>query len=193
MGWEREGFESHEGVVGVLLADGSEPGPVYFDVGSSSYFHESTDWWAYDGTFRRPTATTMRGRCACGWRGENTYPIDWEKARRLEPYGYDTSGPEKDWDNHMDQVAARAISLPEDVAALLRRLRERLDLLLDDAPLAALKAADDLEVIVAMTGPHAASLVTRGQAIPMPQIAEALGMTEKAARSRLLYYEHLNR
>lgn len=29
-GWQREGFESHEGVVGVL-ADGSEPGPVFFE------------------------------------------------------------------------------------------------------------------------------------------------------------------
>ncbi|MGW7328436.1 hypothetical protein ACWGIU_07455 [Streptomyces sp. NPDC054840] len=28
---------AHEGSVGVLLADGSEPGPVYFDVGSGSY------------------------------------------------------------------------------------------------------------------------------------------------------------
>ncbi|MFC9706509.1 hypothetical protein ACFTWD_38130 [Streptomyces sp. NPDC056943] len=65
-GWERDGFESHEGVAGVLQADGSEPGPVYFDLGSGSSFHESIGWWQYDGTMGRPTATSMRGRCACG-------------------------------------------------------------------------------------------------------------------------------
>ncbi|MFC9399381.1 hypothetical protein ACFTWS_40800 [Streptomyces sp. NPDC057027] len=43
MGWEREGFESHEGEVGVLLAGDSEPGPVFFDLGSGGRFHESID------------------------------------------------------------------------------------------------------------------------------------------------------
>ncbi|MGW3387860.1 hypothetical protein [Streptomyces cinereoruber] len=37
-----------------------------FDLGSGSNFHESSDWWLYDGTFRRPTAVSMRGRRACG-------------------------------------------------------------------------------------------------------------------------------
>ncbi len=31
-------------MVGVLPADGSEPGPVFFDLGSGSTFHESTSW-----------------------------------------------------------------------------------------------------------------------------------------------------
>ncbi|WP_435191254.1 hypothetical protein [Streptomyces sp. bgisy126] len=67
-------FELHEGMVGVLLADGSEPKPVLFDLGSGATFHESSDWWLYDGTFRRPTAVSIRGRCACGWRGTKTSP-----------------------------------------------------------------------------------------------------------------------
>ncbi|WP_445269287.1 hypothetical protein [Streptomyces sp. DSM 41634] len=35
---------AHEGSVGVLLADGSEPGPVYIDVGSGSHVPSSTEW-----------------------------------------------------------------------------------------------------------------------------------------------------
>ncbi|MGW4725371.1 hypothetical protein [Streptomyces sp. NPDC004291] len=42
-GWRRDGFESHEGMVGVLLTDGSEPKPVFFDLGSGATFHESSD------------------------------------------------------------------------------------------------------------------------------------------------------
>ncbi|ROQ23600.1 hypothetical protein EDD98_7550 [Streptomyces sp. PanSC19] len=192
MSWKRDGFESHEGKVGVLLADGSEPGPVYFDLGSSSHFHESTDWWAYDGTFRRPTATSMRGRCACGWRGERTFPIDWRQAERDGLDAYDTSGPELDWEAHMDEVAARAVPLPEDVAGLLRQLRERLDELVDDTPLTVLKVAGELEEITAFFGPLATRLLTRAQEIPLSRVAEVLGMTEQAAGSRLRHYEHMD-
>ncbi|MEX0172182.1 hypothetical protein [Streptomyces sp. LMG1-1-1.1] len=195
-GWERDGFASHEGVVGVLTADGSEPGPVRFDLGSGSSFHESIDWWHYDGTSHRPTATSMRGRCACGWRGERTYPIDWAKVRRDDnPDAYDTSGPYGDWTAHMDQVADRAVALPEDLTGLLHQVRERLDHLLleEDQPAAVLKAADELEDIVAWVGPTAARLLTYGQDEPTPEIAAALGMTETAARARLLHYEHLDR
>ncbi|MEV8628602.1 hypothetical protein [Streptomyces sp. NPDC051079] len=192
MGWQREGFETHVGEVGVLLADGTEPGPVYFDLGSGSHFHESTDWWAYDGSLRHPTATSMRGKCACGWRGERSFPLDWTQVDRRDRDAYDTSGPEKEWEAHMDDVAARTAPLPDDVAGLLRTLRERLDELVDDEPLIVLKAAGKLEALVADYGPIAARYIARGT-IPLPRIAEALGTTEKAARSRLTHYEYLNR
>ncbi|WP_314614651.1 hypothetical protein [Streptomyces stackebrandtii] len=55
-----------------------------------------------------------------------------------------------------------------------------------------LKAADELEEIVARVGPTAARLLTRGEEETMPEIAEALGMTEKAARARPTHYEHLD-
>ncbi|MET9252666.1 hypothetical protein [Streptomyces sp. NPDC003717] len=98
-GWQLEGFESHEGPVGVLLADGSEPRPIIFDLGNGSNFYESIDWWHYNGDFRRPTPVTMRGRYACGWRGTKTYVIDWEKVRENDdPDAYDTSGPYQDWE-----------------------------------------------------------------------------------------------
>ncbi|MGW1843005.1 hypothetical protein [Streptomyces sp. NPDC001966] len=48
--WETEGFGGeHEGRPGALLADGTEPGPAYFDSGSGSTVHRSTDWYVYDG------------------------------------------------------------------------------------------------------------------------------------------------
>ncbi|MGO4634937.1 hypothetical protein AB4225_29020 [Streptomyces sp. 2RAF24] len=191
MGWQREGFETHVGEVGVLLADGSEPGPVYFDLGSGSHFHESTDWWVYDGSLRRPTATSMRGKCACGWRGEGTYPIDWEQVDRRDRDAYDTAGPLKDWEAHLDDVAARTVSLPDDVEGLLRTLRERLDELVDDAPLVVLKAAGKLETLAADYGSIAARYIT-GDAVALPEVAEALGTTEKAASSRLAHYTYLN-
>ncbi|MFD3779717.1 hypothetical protein [Streptomyces sp. NPDC058612] len=53
---------AHEGSVGVLLADGSEPGPVYFDVGSGPNVPSSTEWHAYDGRFGRPCAAVLRGQ-----------------------------------------------------------------------------------------------------------------------------------
>ncbi|MFE0773194.1 hypothetical protein [Streptomyces sp. NPDC058861] len=196
-GWQQEGFESHEGAVGVLLADGSEPGPVFFDLGSGSNFHESTSWWHYDGEFRRPTAVSMRGRCACGWRGTKRYPIDWEKVREVDdPDTYDTTGPYEDWEAHLDEVAGRAVMLPEDLLGLLRQVREQLDRLWleEDAARAyatMLKACSELEAIVAETGPEAVQALAREQDESMPAIAEALGMTEKAARARLLHYERL--
>ncbi|SEE24036.1 hypothetical protein [Streptomyces sp. TLI_105] len=191
MGWQREGFETHTGEVGVLLADGSEPGPVYFDLGSSSYFHESTDWWVYDGSLRRPTATSMRGKCACGWRGERAFPLDWKQVLRAGRDAYDVSGPERDWEAHLDDVAARTVPLPGDVTGLLRTLRERLDELVDDEPLVVLKAAGKLEAIVADHGPIAARYIA-GDVTPLPRLTEALGTTEKAAASRLTRYQYLN-
>ncbi|MFE6462426.1 hypothetical protein ACFVP0_33910 [Streptomyces cinereoruber] len=195
-GWQRDGFESHEGMVGVLLADGSEPKPVLLDLGSGGTFHESSDWWFYDGTFRRPTAVSMRGRCACGWRGTTTYVIDWEKVREDDNPGvYDTNGPYEDWEAHLDDVAERTVALPEDLAELLGQVRERLDRLwLEDdtarACAAMLKGCDELEAIIAQVGPEAAQVLTDKQG---DAVAEALGMTEQAARTRLLHYQHLTR
>ncbi|MFI7179712.1 hypothetical protein [Streptomyces spororaveus] len=43
---------AHEGSVGVLLEDRTEPGPVYFDVGSGSYVPSTTEGHDYDGLAR---------------------------------------------------------------------------------------------------------------------------------------------
>ncbi|MGA5069319.1 hypothetical protein ACPB9E_37210 [Streptomyces exfoliatus] len=192
MSWKRDGFDSHVGGVGVLLADGSEPGPVYIDMGSSGHVPSFTDWWVYDGTVRRPTATTMRGRCACGWRGKRTFPIDWQQVDRDDLDAYDTSGPGREGESHLDEVAASAVPLPEDLAGLLRQLRELLDELVDDDPLMVVKAAGELEATVAFFGPLATRIVTSSEQLPLAQVAEVLGMTEQAAGSRLWHYEYMD-
>ncbi|MFF2571321.1 hypothetical protein [Streptomyces sp. NPDC058084] len=162
--WVREGYESHEGTADVRSVNGEEP----------------------------PTST--RGRCACGWHGEHTYPVDGDHVPGGARATHDTTGPKRDWDAHMDRVAARAAPLPDDVAALLDELRDRLDTLLDHAPLIALKAADELQGVVASTGPVAALFLTRAaEVLPMSRLAELLGMTEEAAGSRLAHYRQLNR
>lgn len=190
MAWERDGFASHEGSVGVLLTDGSEPPPAVYDIGSGANFYETTDWWVYDGTLRAPLADRMRGKCSCGWRGEKSYPIEWDEVRRDDPYAYDTSAPRHDWGEHLDDVEARTVPLPADIIELLSQLRSRLEILSDDAPLAALKAVNELEGIVAAIGPNAAFIALRGDKIPWDQIAEGLGATETDARNRLFRYSH---
>lgn len=95
--WETEEFGGeHDGRPGVLLADGTEPGPVYFDTGSGPTVHRSTDWYVYDGMLGAPVATELRGACSCARRGTPRCPLDWEAVERRNPYLYDTSGPDGD-------------------------------------------------------------------------------------------------
>ncbi|WP_435972254.1 hypothetical protein [Streptomyces sp. Qhu_M48] len=82
--------------------------------------------------------------------------------------------------------------LPEDLAGLLRQLRERLDELVDDDPLMVVKAAGELEATVAFFGPLATRIVTSSEQLPLARIAEVLGMTEQAAGSRLRHYEYMD-
>lgn len=79
--WENEGFgASHRGRPGAVLADGTEPKPAIFDLGSGTHFHETSDWWVYDGdTPRAPHATALRAACSCGWRGTALHPVDWQQ------------------------------------------------------------------------------------------------------------------
>ncbi|MEV5972190.1 hypothetical protein [Streptomyces sp. NPDC051921] len=194
--WVRRGHESHEGTAGVLPPGGSESPspPVSASVGSGGHVTEPYDRSGCDGTACGPAATSTHGRCACGRRGEPTCAIDREHVRSGDRDAHDTSGPQRDRDDHMDQVAARAVALPDDVAALLTQVRDRMDALLDDAPLIALKAADALESIVASTGPVAALFLTRAaDVLPMARLAELLGMSEQAAGARLAHYRQLNR
>ncbi|MFJ9434865.1 hypothetical protein ACIRQY_35230 [Streptomyces sp. NPDC101490] len=196
-GWQREGCESHVGGVGVLLADGSEPGPVYIDLGSGATVHSSTAWWLYDGSRARPLAASMRGRCACGWRATATYRIDWETAPTDEAEDEDladfVSGPHGDWSVHLDDVAARTVQLPDDLALLLTSAKARIGQLADAREAAlVLRAAGELEEIIAAHAPVAARVLAHeDRSGVMPRTAEALGLTEEAARARLRHYDLL--
>ncbi|MCZ0978755.1 hypothetical protein O1L60_04405 [Streptomyces diastatochromogenes] len=189
--WEPDGAEGHVGKVGVLLEDGTVPGPVYIDLGSSGHVPSFTDWWFYNGEGHAPLAERMRAVCACGWYGERAYPIDWTRVPHREPHLYDTSGPEKDWENHTRQVNARTVPLPEDIARLLSQLRERLDEIEDDDPLTALRIIGELDSIVDINSSYLARLATRKHTDE--EIAAALGSTEKATTARLRRYDNRRR
>jgi hypothetical protein len=101
MEWQSEQFgAAHEGRAAAVLADGSEPEPVYFDIGSGGSMHRTSDWWVYDGTLRAPLATGLRAACSCSWRGTTRYPVDWDDVDPHGPHLYDTSGPKSDWAQH---------------------------------------------------------------------------------------------
>ncbi|MFF7177989.1 hypothetical protein [Streptomyces sp. NPDC008121] len=161
-----------------------------YGAGGGNPLRESRDWWVYDGILGAPRAQRIRAACACGWRGGTAYRIRWDEVERGVPYAYDTTDAERDWEAHLDDVEARTVPLPTEVSDLLHRLRQRLEQLVDDAPLVAVKAAGELETIAAAIGPPAAYLAVRADGVSWQRIADALGTTGQEARSRLLRYEY---
>jgi hypothetical protein len=62
MGWQSTEFgSSHDGMTGVLLDDGSEPGPLRFDGGSGGNFIESRDWAAVQRQVGQPPSGVRAG------------------------------------------------------------------------------------------------------------------------------------
>ncbi|MFJ8846047.1 hypothetical protein ACIRFF_24465 [Streptomyces cyaneofuscatus] len=170
----------------MLLADGSEPLPVFFDAGSSAHFHQSSDWWIYTGELGAPVAAQLRG-ASCGWRGEARYPLDWEAVDRQAPYPYDTSGPESDWDRHIIEVEARTVPVPAALAVLLDQVEQELDKLACDEPLTALRVVGRLERVIKEAG-RTAAYGAEADAEPGAEIGPGLGLREDEARQRLLRY-----
>ncbi|MFJ9683975.1 hypothetical protein ACIRP2_39185 [Streptomyces sp. NPDC101194] len=178
--WEAEEFGSeHEGRPGILLADGTEPGPVYCDAGSGSIVHQSVDWWAYDGTLGAPLATELRGACSCGWHGSTRYSLDWEAVDRRRPYLADTNGPEDDWDTHITEVQARTAPVPADLTALLDQVEERLTALLADEPLPAFRAVAALWRLTDRMATDAAFSVDSTDGPQWDAVVQALGISDR--------------
>ncbi|MFE5724781.1 hypothetical protein [Streptomyces erythrochromogenes] len=101
----------------------------------------TTYWSAYDGRHGRPRAEALRAVCACGWRGSDQYPLDWDTIgdRPLCEADVDCTGPLADWNAHLSLVRDDAVPLPEPLAALLFEITEQLTATAADAPLAALR------------------------------------------------------
>ncbi|MGZ2362385.1 hypothetical protein LRE75_38015 [Streptomyces sp. 372A] len=87
----------------------------------------------------------------------------------------------------MTDVEHRSVPVPEDVSDLHIRLRQRLDVLAVDAPLAALRLVALLESSIAEAGAVAA-YAARGDDQSWDTIATGLGLTESEARTRLHRY-----
>jgi hypothetical protein len=186
--WLHEEFgESHEGIAGAVLADGSEPKPVYLDFGSSAdNVLETREWWAYDGTLNRPKAAGYRAACACGWRGP-AYPIDWDQLPDDELCDVDTEPAHRDWAGHIRDVDDRTVPVPQDVAALIHQLEERLAVLADQAPLAALRVTAALERLTTRVSQEAAGIVDVDE-FSDETIGTALGLSADTASVLLLHY-----
>ncbi|MET9568556.1 hypothetical protein ABZY34_05330 [Streptomyces virginiae] len=184
---------AHEGSVGVLLADGTEPGPVYYDVGSGAHIPSTKEWHAYDGRFSRPRAAALRGSCTCGWRGMAEYPLDWTVLpadRPLYEADVDLSGPIADYGAHLSVIRDAAVQLPAELTGILTELVGRLGGLAAEEPLVALKALADLRHVIAEVGQDAAYELA-AQQVPIEEIATGLGTSETAARTYLNSYLHL--
>ncbi|MGW2681514.1 hypothetical protein [Streptomyces sp. NPDC001436] len=179
---------SHEGRVAVLLTDGTTPEPVYFD-GMSSTGVTVRHWSVYDGSDypRRPRAHALRAQCSCGWTGER-HTVDWETAgdRRFSEHGYPTAGQcLDDWDQHIITVGKSTIPLPPELCGLLESVTAEIERLAKDSPVAAIKAARELEIIASRTA-HWPAHEARAQA---PEtVAAALGLNVNQTRALLARY-----
>ncbi|WP_204357837.1 MULTISPECIES: hypothetical protein [unclassified Streptomyces] len=182
--WTMEEFgTSHEGAVGVLLADGTVPSPVYFDSGSGGGGEPVSQWSVYDGRWTHvPRAAALRAVCSCGWAGPE-HRLDWTAIGDQDLVdGGDEQADAcvQDWDVHTVRVEATTVPLPEIVTTLLERLEEEIDKLAKTSPVAAVRAVRRLEVTAERVGYWAA----RGTAndLDTAQAAAALGLDENAAR-----------
>nr|BFD90987.1 hypothetical protein KitaXyl93_23470 [Kitasatospora sp. Xyl93] len=188
--WTTEEFgASHEGSVGVLLPDGTVPKPVYIQTTERGAGETTSQWYVYDGgdhlTYKAPRADKLRGVCSCGWTGPS-YQLDWDQIGEEslhEAAGEQAAACEQDWDGHAAEVDKSAIALPDDIAELVSLLGEKLETLGQTSPLAALRAARQLEVTAERTAYWPAHDVRRD--IGLEQAAAALGLNEDGARSLL--------
>lgn len=182
--WTTEEFgSSHAGAIGVLLADGSVPAPVFFGTSSSAGGQSVSQWSVYDGgSAHRPRAAALRAVCSCGWNGPE-HQLDWDAIgeRKLTEAADGTADTcLEDWDAHTAEVEHSTIPLPETVTALLAQLQEEIEKLAKTSPLAAVRAARRLEVTAVQVGYWPAHEARRDTTAE--QAAAALGLTEDAAR-----------
>jgi hypothetical protein len=190
--WESEEFgRVHGGRAAAVLADGSEPGPVYVDLGSGTHVHSSSHWTLYTGeSVRRPRAVAVRGACACGWRATRTHPLTGHDS--AEDAAFDVeAGAYRDWADHITAVDQAAAPIPDEVAAALAVLKEQLAALADNGPVAALRITTRLERVADATGRRALCAIDIGDdpdagEQPWAAVAKGLGLTEPEARTRLL-------
>lgn len=188
--WTPEEFGSaHRGRAAAMLADGTEPGPVYLDLGSGTHVPRSSHWSLYTGESpRRPRAVAVRGACSCGWRSDRRHPLEQDDDHATVDV---EAGPYRDWANHITAVEAAAAPIPEPVAATLAALEEQLAALADGGPVAALRVTALLERLADDVARRALTAIDIGDDPDVGEhtwaaLATGLGLTEPEARTRLL-------
>ncbi|GHF77266.1 hypothetical protein GCM10018790_64220 [Kitasatospora xanthocidica] len=193
--WTTEEFgTSHEGRVGVLLADGTVPRPITYMTANGGGGPTTSFWTAYNGGHfgLAPKAHALRAVCSCGWTGP-AQPVDLDEADEGdEPeFGdkaYDVADTCQDqWDEHVAEVERSTVPLPEAVTDLLRRLGEEIEKLGNTSPVAALRAARQLEVVAGQVGYWPARAVRRE--LTREQAGAALGLDEDGVRRLLARFD----
>ncbi|MFJ2605691.1 hypothetical protein ACIQOU_14695 [Streptomyces sp. NPDC091279] len=192
--WTTEEFgASHEGAVGVLLADGTVPPPAFFGMMSGTGGSEISQWSVYDGRFSHvPRAAALRAVCSCGWTGEER-PLDWDEIgdRDFGEAGDDAADAcMREWDTHAEEVERSAVPLPETVTVLLGQLEREIEKLAKSSPLAALRAVRRMEVVAVQVG-YWPAREARWDTTP-EQAAAALGLDEEAARKVMARFGRWN-
>ncbi|MGW7579794.1 hypothetical protein ACWGKU_20410 [Kitasatospora sp. NPDC054768] len=149
----------------------------------------TSQWYVYDGrdhlTYDAPRADKLRSVCSCGWAGPS-HPLDWDQIGEQslhEAAGDLAAECEQEWDGHAAEVDKSAVALPDDVAELVRLLGEKLEALGQTSPLAALRAARQLEVTAERAAYWPAHEVRRN--IDLEEAASALGLNEDDTLSLL--------
>ncbi|MGW4567753.1 hypothetical protein ACWEN3_37040 [Streptomyces sp. NPDC004561] len=188
MGWTSEEFgESHEGIVGAVLADGSEPKPAYFDIGGGAETYRTSEWWAYDGRTSTPRAAAVRASCTCGWRGPSV-PIPWDELGEDGLEDLDVSGRRLDWNEHIRAVERRTVPLPDELTELMNDIEDKLFTLADDAPAAAMRAVAALDRLTRRVGREAACMIEEDGEQRWDSLGRALGIDPDRARSLVTRY-----
>ncbi|MFK4071959.1 hypothetical protein [Streptomyces sp. NPDC029674] len=193
--WTSEEFgTSHEGKVGVLLADGTEPDPVVYPSNSGAWSSEVAHWSVYDGQpSNGPRAAVLRAVCSCGWTGPEQ-PLNWKEIgdQPLRRAADDVAGTcVTQWDHHIEDVDRSAIALPTELAELMSKVEEQIEKLPKDAALVALRAARRMEVQASRLAYWPAHDVRRDTSVE--EAAAALGLNVDDTRALLARFGNWSR
>ncbi|MER7850563.1 hypothetical protein ABTZ03_42290 [Kitasatospora sp. NPDC096077] len=135
-------------------------------------------WHRHDGRGGRARAVAGRASCSCGWRGREMVALDFTGQAV-------TDGPGSDWYTAWEQHLALALGdqVPEDVLRLIEQLRRRLQGLTAERPLAAVRAADQVERMGRAEMSDAVKAARAGRA-SWQNIGDAAQVTRQTAHQR---------
>ncbi|WP_129287527.1 hypothetical protein [Streptomyces sp. GZWMJZ-114] len=170
--WQDMEFgEAHRGSVGVLLDDGTVPPPVFYPMESGAGGWEVAQWTVYKGAYTAPRAAALRGVCSCGWTGPQ-HKLGWDARDDSDIQAVGSQAADastEEWDEHIEEVRARTIPVPESITEVIDSLHDAIEKLAESSPLAAVRAARLME------------LSARTAAVSPAREALAKGDLEKAA------------
>ncbi|MFC9223147.1 hypothetical protein ACFT8W_20880 [Streptomyces hygroscopicus] len=186
MGWVHDVPEDdlydHEGYVVAILADGTEPEPIQVPVSTNADLTSpNSAWWLYNGKDGKPLATGVKAGCACGWRSDDVFPVDFEDEEETEGFESNT-GPFAEWQyGHI--ASLKGVAVPRELREALTTVAQRLREASMHQPLVALTVIGQLEELVGDLAPTAGA-AARLDGQTWTTIGKALNTTRQAAFQR---------